>query len=342
MNVKCPLCEFECSKKEISSHFKNIHNIEYVLENLEFDKWDTFITWKKQTENKLRYKFILKRKKERNRVFYKCHRSGYFKTRGKNVRLLKVQGSKKIDGFCPASIKVEIHKNKCTAKFISTHVGHSNELCHLTISPMKREELTQQLQLKIPSSVVMNNVRSSMDDLERIHLLTNKDLHNISAAFNILTEMRDSKDGTSVDILMKELKTKEDHPIVYYKPQDSIDNANPVLKNSDFVAIIMNDAQKEMLLKYGKRIVCCDGTHGMGYDFILYTILILDSVNQGFPCAFLLTNRSDQSIFEFFFFQIQQKIGSLNVQVFMSDMEASFCNAWSNVMGKPDKQLFCT
>lgn len=60
---KCLLCVFESSKDGISTYLNDAYNINYELENLEFDKWGTFITWKKQTEKRTRCKFILKRRK---------------------------------------------------------------------------------------------------------------------------------------------------------------------------------------------------------------------------------------------------------------------------------------
>lgn len=59
----------------------------------------------------------------------------------------------------------------------------------------------------------------------------------------------------------------------------------------------MNEAQKEMLRKYGQDAVCIDGTHGLNkYNFELITLLVLDNLRQGFPCAFLITNRCDQVV----------------------------------------------
>ncbi|XP_065202653.1 uncharacterized protein LOC135832998 [Planococcus citri] len=341
--VQCPLCVFKGNSTEISKHFSDEHQILYEVENLEFDTWNTFMSWKKLKEKKTHCKFILKRRQEKSTAHFICHRSGTFKSKGKNLRLLKIQGSKKINAFCPAAIDVVIGKNVCRANFISTHVGHCNDLKHLNVSPTKREEIARQLQLKIPAPVILSNIRDSLEgDIEREHLLTNKDLHNIRAAFDISNEeVRDSSDARSVDILIKELRLQESHPVIFYKPQD-VEDPNSILKPSDFVAIFMNDGQKEMLKEYGKNTICVDGTHGMGYDFILYTILVLDSVNQGFPCAFLLTNRSDQAIYEFFFSKIRDSVGLIDTNLFMSDMEVGFGNAWTRIMGPPKKQLYCT
>ncbi|GFX28880.1 MULE domain-containing protein [Trichonephila clavipes] len=105
----------------------------------------------------------------------------------------------------------------------------------------------------------------------------------------------------------------------------------------------MNDAQCEMLKKYVSHI-CIDGTHGTnGYDFELITLLILDDMRQGFPCSFLISNRTDHFVLEIFFAKIKEKVGEICPTVFMSDMAESFFNAWCNTFqSKLKHRLFCT
>lgn len=43
------------------------------------------------------------------RKYYMCHRSGVYKKRGRSLRHMKVQGTNKIGGKCPASMKILIH-----------------------------------------------------------------------------------------------------------------------------------------------------------------------------------------------------------------------------------------
>ncbi|GFT63239.1 MULE domain-containing protein [Nephila pilipes] len=117
----------------------------------------------------------------------------------------------------------------------------------------------------------------------------------------------------------------------------------PELKSDDFVLIIMNDAQCEMLKKYVSHI-CIDGTHGTnGYDFKLITLLTLDDMRQGLPCCFFTSNRTDHFLLQIFFAKIKEKVGEICPTVFMSDMAESFFNAWSNTFqSKPKRRLFCT
>ncbi|XP_050512584.1 uncharacterized protein LOC126888397 [Diabrotica virgifera virgifera] len=106
----------------------------------------------------------------------------------------------------------------------------------------------------------------------------------------------------------------------------------------------MNKAQREMLEKYGSDCICIDGTHGLNsYEFELITLLILDDMREGFPCAFCISNRTDEVAMKIFFSCIKEKLGT-NVQsnVFMSDMAQSFYNAWVQVMGPVELRLFCS
>lgn len=115
------------------------------------------------------------------------------------------------------------------------------------------------------------------------------------------------------------------------------------LKEEDFVLIIMNTAQGEILKKYGPEKVTIDGTHGMGnYGFQLVTIMTIDDMNQGFPGAFLISNRTDEHVLSLFFNCVKQEIDILSTKIFMSDMEEGFYKAWVTTMGPPDKRLFCT
>ncbi|XP_049946597.1 uncharacterized protein LOC126440333 [Schistocerca serialis cubense] len=105
----------------------------------------------------------------------------------------------------------------------------------------------------------------------------------------------------------------------------------------------MNNAQCEILKKYGSDSICIDGTHGTnGYRFELITLLVLDDMRQGFPCAFLISNRSDQDVLSLFFNEIKTKVEKVRPQVFMSDLGESFYNAWLSQMEEPVRRLYCS
>ncbi|KAL1514048.1 hypothetical protein ABEB36_003371 [Hypothenemus hampei] len=105
----------------------------------------------------------------------------------------------------------------------------------------------------------------------------------------------------------------------------------------------MNSGQCEMLEKYGSDCICIDGTHGLNsYDFELHTLLVLDDMRQGFPCAFLLSNRSDKEVLTIFFEYVKLSAGNITPNVFMSDICESYFNAWLEVMSRPKLRLYCT
>ncbi|XP_067140358.1 uncharacterized protein [Centruroides vittatus] len=78
-------------------------------------------------------------------VYYNCHRSGYFKSKGKGIRHLNIQGSKKLMN---------------------------------SVYP----------RLKKPFNAIIEEVRDSLstsEELQRLHLVTRKDLHNIESSFQL-------------------------------------------------------------------------------------------------------------------------------------------------------------
>lgn len=133
--------------------------------------------------------------------------------------------------------------------------------------------------------------------------------------------------------------------IRFFKNQgDDAPELHQYLKKDDFVLIIINKSQLEILRKFGNNIVCMDDTHGLNfYGFALTTLLVIDDLNEGFPTAFMFSNRVDTEVSELFLTIIKESLQeSLKPNVFMSDMAESFYNAWKNVMEPAGKQLFCT
>ena len=58
------------------------------------------------------------------------------------------------------------------------------------------------------------------------------------------------------------MKKHENSCVLLYKPQDHALNEYPVLLKDDFFLIIMNEAQCEMLKKFGSDCICVHETHG--------------------------------------------------------------------------------
>lgn len=164
--LNCVLCQFNATKAELLVHFETEHNIQIKTDTFEFNSIEKFIDWKNKLEISTQAKFVKQRgnfstNDNRTIIKYVCHRSGNYISKGKNLRHLKTQGSNKINGFCPACIKVEIKNNKYQVSLINQHVGHQHDLGHLPLTFEEREKLASQIALKIPFNEILDQVKDS-------------------------------------------------------------------------------------------------------------------------------------------------------------------------------------
>lgn len=345
---KCPLCSFAIFKAvELQKHFEEVHEITINSKDMEFTSLQDFENWMKSIEKKTQSKFVKKGTrsfKDHTTTKYICHRAGHYVPRGKGLRNLKVKGSSKINGYCPASIKL-IHYNNglCYIHNIETHVGHSpdNNLEYLPLTKEDREQIASQIANKVPFEDILDSIRNSStnSDVERIHLISRKDLYNIQKSFNLSSDLTNSSiDEISLESWVNALKNDNDC-VIFYKPQGIVMDDHPLFENEDFILMIMTSVQCELLNKYGKHCICLDRALSVnGYNFELHTLLILDDISEGMPCAFCISNRSDQEVFKLFFWSIKEQTGIIQTKIFMSDANDSYFNAWKYIMGVPEER----
>jgi len=127
----------------------------------------------------------------------------------------------------------------------------------MRLSKEEREEISKSIALNIPFDNILDKIRSSLsiDEVERRDLLTRKDIHNIARDYNLKAEgVRHNNDSTSVQSWVTEMH-KTGKIVVFYKAQGSISNEFPQLKEDDFVLIIMNNTQCEMLKNTAKSVL---------------------------------------------------------------------------------------
>ncbi|GFX59868.1 MULE domain-containing protein [Trichonephila clavipes] len=107
-------------------------------------------------------KFIVKRgatSLKNGKKHFVCHRSGVYISKGKGLRHLKTQGSNKIDGYCPAEIKVFVSETgACSIKFCKTHLGHRNDIGHQRLTDFERQHIATKIASKIPFDEIRNSV----------------------------------------------------------------------------------------------------------------------------------------------------------------------------------------
>uniref|UniRef100_A0A6P7FSL1 Uncharacterized protein LOC114332217 n=1 Tax=Diabrotica virgifera virgifera TaxID=50390 RepID=A0A6P7FSL1_DIAVI len=282
--------------------------------------------------------------KDGKRIYYMCHRSYAPKLVDKSKRNSKKPGTNKINSACPSTLTITKREMGVFATFYPKHLGHACEIGRMRLHLQDRSIIAGKLAEGVPVKRILQDVRdsASTSSFNRIHLLEQKDLHNIKRDFSIGYPMkRHENDAISVKLWVNEMeKDTVENPVLYFKQQGEEDVR---LNKEDFLLIIMTKFQKRELLKFGHKKVCIDGTHGLNqYDFQLFTLMVVDEFDSGVPVSFCFSNRGDTEIFEILFECIKSKVGTLKPEVFMSDDAQQFYNAWKNVMGEVSHQLLCS
>lgn len=168
--------------------------MKYPIECLVFENiWKPFNLWKSENKHKTKSCYIKhcgsidNDHSSKTFIYYKCNRNGNYISKG--LRHLKTQGSNKINRYCPSRIDATICKlsKKCTVKFITNHTGPDNDLGHLPLYKDVRDNIASKMSQNIPFEHILDEIRDNISNnsLERIHLLTKKDLHNIQTSYNL-------------------------------------------------------------------------------------------------------------------------------------------------------------
>nr|XP_021002468.1 uncharacterized protein LOC110282744 [Parasteatoda tepidariorum] len=238
-------------------------------------------------------------------------------------------------------MKVVEKKSVLTVEFTKTHIGHKNDIGRMKLSDQERNVIASKLLNKIPISVILDDIRESLtDELQAVHLLTRKDILNIKNQYNVCNGVLDSSDAVSVETWVENMKGSEGSPVVLYKPQSS---THDILTPENFLLVIMNPSQTHMLSQYENDVICIDFTHGVNaYGFDLATIVVLDDKREGFPAAFIISNRQDSVALSVALHAIKHICGNISPKVLMTDDAESFNNAWKDTFGEPQKRLLCS
>ncbi|GFQ98866.1 uncharacterized protein TNCT_735211, partial [Trichonephila clavata] len=350
--VRCNICSVELiSKKALEDHVDLVHNITIEKDTHNFNTLEDFKLWKETIEKQTTSLYVKNTGSKSDKTggtiaYFYCHRNGYYNTTGDKKRNMKMAGSNKINGNCPSKMKVyEDIESKVTVEFTKTHVGHGINLGQMKITREEKEDIGRKLENKIPIEAILDDIRNSVNEkLEIIHLITRQDIKNIKVEYNISSDgILDTNDVVSVTKWVEGLINREDSPVVLFKDQNIFDeDLYPGMKAEDFLLVIMNASQKDMLKFYGNDTICLAFTHGINaYGFDLATLLVLDDKREGFSAAFILSNRQDSTALKLAFAAIK-KHACIAPKVLMTDDTESFFNAWKTVFGIPEKRLLCT
>ncbi|GFR19093.1 uncharacterized protein TNCT_12481 [Trichonephila clavata] len=271
--VRCNICSVELiSKKALEDRVDLAHNITIEKDTHNFNTLEDFKLWKETIEKQTTSLFVKNTGSKSDKTggtiaYFYCHRNGYYNTVGDKKRNMKMAGSNKINGNCPSKMKVyEDIESKVTVEFTKTHVGHGINLGRMKITREEKEDIARKLENKIPIEAILDDIRNSVNEkLERIHLITRQDIKNIKVEYNISSDgILDTNDVVSVTKWVEGLRNREDSPVVLFKDQNIFDeDLYPGMKAEDFLLVIMNASQKDMLKFYGNDTICLDFTHGI-------------------------------------------------------------------------------
>ena len=204
------------------------------------------------------------------------------------------------------------------------------ELRHIPISKICKRKIEEDLEYGLEPNIIIKKKREEAvvkGHMSRDDLITHDEIKRLKYKNNI-------SDSTSVENLIEDSST-----ILFHK---QVGETCPTLESKDMVLIYQSDFQKNLMTKWGGSNICIDSTYKITkYKYILTTILVVDESKNGYPVAFMLSNREDSAVMKIFFTEIRKNIGNLETINFMSDIAHHFYLSWCEVFTKPHKRHYC-
>ena len=236
--------------------------------------------------------------------------------------------------------KQDLQVNVCTS-----HYGHSISMGHIRLKEEDRYLIAAKIAQGVAFERILDDIRESIgENVNRLHLTTRKDIHNIERSFGLRRAERHKNDATSVDVWVQDMVKCDINPLLLYKPQDQDTTQDcPSLGRDDFILVLQTPLQRDLLNTFGNNIVCMDDTHGTNsYNFSLITVLVVDEFGEGCPVAWCLCNRTDKYILIDFLMAVKQNVHSIKPHWVMTDDAEQYFSAWVAVFGMGPKKLLCT
>ncbi|KAG5889749.1 hypothetical protein JTB14_018971 [Gonioctena quinquepunctata] len=226
--IECVLCNnYKDIKANLLKHYSLDHDIEISMENFQFTSFLEFGAWKEQIEVDTVSKYV-KHDSIKTigniKYYYKCHRDGFYKTEGKNIRQVKLKGSNKIDGYCPSKIAATVFKTtgEVDVQFLRAHVGHTMDLEKIPLEKSDRNLLAFKISQKIPFDEIINDIRDNFDvnNYSRLHLVTKKDLFNIEQLYKLNKKSDRHADDCASDTSVKSWIVQSPQNATIYLDED--------------------------------------------------------------------------------------------------------------------------
>lgn len=160
--MKCGLCDqLFLSQVDICNHLTSVHTLPMTVQDKEFRSLADFDAWKKEEEEKGRFQFVKRHSNAASGyACYYCHRSGTFKTKGKQDRRAPRHDTSKLCNFqCSAFITLRItDSGTIYIQYCLSHYGHDHELKRLRVSQAVRDDIANQLMDERDTSFILRNI----------------------------------------------------------------------------------------------------------------------------------------------------------------------------------------
>ncbi|XP_072403347.1 uncharacterized protein [Diabrotica undecimpunctata] len=225
-HIICPLCEQETnfkSHENLRKHLKGNHQVSIELITFEFSSLQEYETWKDMQKFETSYTMNrIVNRNEQKTLYYECNRSNIkgYKPNYK-IRTEKSGGSIKIKGVCPSRLICKLRdQGQVSVSYWKTHAGHKEELRTMHLAKAEEKMIVEKLISGVPSSRILEDSRKlETPKLERLALLTSKDLSNLSRKYNTYKK-RDQNDMVATALKVQEWNANNKNYAFLFKKED--------------------------------------------------------------------------------------------------------------------------
>lgn len=308
-----------------------------------------FLRWKDEYERHEKTRFVKKSgsriREEGIRVgYYYCSRSGSYVSQSKGIKNPKKKGTAKTNVHCTASITCfELPDGKLEVKICSTHYGHDSELQHLRLTQTEKFQIVEQLCRGVPRDMVLDNVHASTgSELERIHLITMKDVKNIEKAYGIQASNNDKTLNMfdNLIIWITNIVNTENNPVLYFKEDGEMNT-----QNHHITLVLLTKGQTEVLKKYSNlgvfyltTFVAKSKGYKYNHKYVPYikghtatyvtTLMLLDDLNEAVPVSFMITNDLNNDKYKILFSSLKKRVPEISAGTVFTDDNNDVYDLW--------------
>ena len=331
-------CHFQTAKLSgLACHLELDHAISINYELLVFKSEIEFKQWKRFLEENTKSKYVQKCGQFENSsglsvTRYYCNRSGYFTSNSTGARFSKSQGTSKINTYCTSTITVISSQTGLHVNYISTHVGHEAELCHLRLSSPEKGIIRGKLREGVSETIIHQQIVTNIcASPKRIDLASMQDIRNQATKVCNKPWKRHPLDMLSLARWVNEELAKEsDSQVIAFKLVGrSCTIFGIPLAETAFFLVLQSPTQSALLQKFGNnRPLLIDSTHNTniaGYKLIV--MMVIDLHNEGIPVAFCIAQQDNTEIVALFYRAVKSKSGNITPSALMSDDAPQFYNA---------------